>query len=343
MDRFDSMTVFVKVVECGSFTGAARRLHLSPAMVTTHVRDLEARLGVQLLNRTTRNVSATEVGQSFYERCTHLLADLEEIEEAASELQRTPRGVLRLNASPAFGMLHLAPAIAHFTAHYPEVSIELTLTDRVVAMIEEGFDLAVRAEALPDSSLIVRQLAPCRIAVCGAPSYLEKRGMPPTPADLAGHNCLTLSTAPSYGEWSFVGPTGDEQRIRVSGNLRANNSGALVSAAVAGQGLIREQTCTVGEDLKAGRLVPVLTEYRLPEGAICAVYPHSRHLSAKVRTFVDFLVARFGHDPDWDEWRRGRLRRQSGEGERIAGSGNCCGPFKPDPNKRRHADAPRKL
>ena len=340
MDRFDSMTAFVKVVECGSFAGAARRLNLSPAMVTTHVRELEARLGVQLLNRTTRKVSPTEVGRGFYERCTHLLADLEETEQAASQLQTTPRGVLRLNASPSFGTMHLAPAIAHFTARYPEVSVELTLTDRVVDMIDEGFDLAVRAESLADSSLIVRRLAPCRIAVCGAPGYLDKRGMPRTPADLAAHNCLTLSTSPSYGEWAFIGPGGDEQRIRVSGNLRANNSGALVSAAVEGQGLIREQTCTVGEDLKAGHLVPVLTEYRLPEGAICAVYPHSRHLSAKVRTFVDFLVARFGHDPDWDEWRRGTLRRRGGEGERVAESADCCRPLKTDASRRRHVDAP---
>ncbi|HUZ73772.1 MAG TPA: LysR family transcriptional regulator [Stellaceae bacterium] len=324
MDRFDGMMAFTKVVECGGFSSAARCLGLSVAAVTVRVQNLEARLGVRLLNRTTRKVGLTEVGRMYYERCSHLLADLEETERAATEQQAVPRGVLQLNASPSFGILHLAPAIAHFTARYPEVSVELILTDRMVNLIEEGFDLAVRAESVPDSSLIARRLAPCRTVVCGALSYLEKRGMPNTPADLAAHNCLILSTSPNAGEWVFTGPNGEEHRVRVSGSLRANNAGALVAAAVAEQGLILEQTCTVGAELTAGRLLPVLTDYTLPEAAIRAIYPHSRHLSAKVRTFVDFLLARFGHDPDWDEWRRRAPQHRAVECESGAGGEECC-------------------
>lgn len=308
MDRFDSMTAFAKVVECGGFSSAAQRLGLSTAAVTARVQKLEARLGIRLLNRTTRNVSLTEIGRMFYERCSHLLADLEETERAATEQQTMPRGVLRLNASSSFGILHLAPAIAHFAARYPAVSVELILTDRMVDLVEEGFDLAVRAESLPGSNLIARRLAPCRTAVCGAPSYLDKRGVPKTPSDLTAHNCLILSTSSNADEWVFTGSDRKEHRVRVSGTLRANNSGALVAAAMAGQGLIVEQTCTVGPALNVGRLVPVLTDYILPEAAIRALYPHSRYLSAKVRTFVDFLVARFGQDPEWDEWRRSAPR-----------------------------------
>jgi DNA-binding transcriptional LysR family regulator len=311
MDRFDSMTAFTKVVECGSFAGAARRLHMSPTMVTTRVRDLEARLGVRLLNRTTRKVSLTEVGRLFYEPCKQILSTLEEAERATTEQQAMPRGILRLNASQSFGMIHLAPAIANFTARYPEVSVDLTLTDRMVDLVEEGFDLAIRSEALPDSSFMTRQVAPCRTVVCGAPRYLEKRGTPKTPAELSAHDCLVLDTLPASGEWVFTGSGRAEIRVQVSGRLRANNAGALVAAAIEGQGLIMEQTCTVGRELKAGRLVPVLTDYALPEAAIRAIYPHHRHLSAKVRSFVDFLVARFGHDPDWDEWRRD-VSRQTG-------------------------------
>lgn len=341
MDRFDSMNAFVKVVDCGSFSGAARRLNLSPAVVTTRVQDLEARLGIRLLNRTTRKVILTDVGRSFYDRCTRLLADLAETEQVAGELQATPRGILHLNASLSFGVVHLVPAIGDFTARYPEVSVELTLTDRVVDLIEEGFDLAVRAEPLPDSSYIARRLAPCRMAVCGAPTYLDKRGIPRTPAELTAHNCLTLSsTSRMSGEWLFTGPEGNEHRVRVSGSLRTSNTNALVAAAVQGQGLILEHTCIVGQHLKAGRLVPVLTDYRLQEGAIRAVYPHSRHLSAKVRTFVDFLAARFGHDPDWDDWRHGTLHHPRAKGEAVMGRGDCSLSLGRRRHRGSHVDRP---
>ncbi|HEX4616623.1 MAG TPA: LysR family transcriptional regulator [Stellaceae bacterium] len=176
MDRFDSMRAFAKVVESSSFAGAAARLGISASMVTLHVKELEERLGVRLLNRTTRRVSLTETGRAYYERCTRLLADLEETEQAVSDMHAAPRGELRVNATPAFGILQLTPAIADFTNRFPAISVELMLSERMVDLIEEGFDLAVRVGELPDSSLIARQLAPCRMVVCGAPSYFEKHG-----------------------------------------------------------------------------------------------------------------------------------------------------------------------
>lgn len=314
MDRFDSMNVFVKVVETGSFAGAARRLNVSPGVVTTRIKDLEEHLGIRLLNRTTRNVSLTEVGRTFYEGCLRLLGEVEELERLASDLHRRPRGVLRVNATPSFGVLHLAPMIARFTALYPEVSVELILSDRMADLVDEGFDVAVRVEPLPESSLVARRLSPVHFVVCGAPSYLEQHPAPRTPEELADHNCLTLSQF-AHADWDFTGPRGEAHTVRVAGNLRANNAAALREAAVAGQGLVRQPTYLVGGDIKAGLLVPVLTDYMGTEATILALYPHRHHLSAKVRAFVDFLVERFGHDPGWDDWRHDVTPRGGGRSE----------------------------
>lgn len=309
MNRLDSMTAFVQVVELGSFAAAARRLNQSPAMVTTHIRDLEQHLGVRLLNRTTRKISLTEVGRLYYDRTVRLLADLEETEREVNALQVTPRGTLRVNSSPSFGVLQLAPAIARFCARHPEVAVELVLTTRIANLVEDAFDLAVRPQSMPmpDSSLIVRRLAPSWSVVCGAPGYFAQHGTPATPEDLVSHNCLTLSETPVYGEWhgndwTLTGPGQDVHEIHVSGNLRANSAASLLAAAIEGQGLIMEPTFAVGAALKDGRLVQVLADYKTPEWSICAVYPPGRHLSAKVRAFVDFLVANFGQHPHWDAW-----------------------------------------
>jgi DNA-binding transcriptional LysR family regulator len=206
MDRFDSMRVFAKVVESGGFAGAAVRLGISPSMVSQHVKNLEERLHVRLLNRTTRKVNLTETGRAYYERCTRLLADLEEAERAASDMHAAPRGDLRVNASPHFGMLYLASAIADFTVRFPAISAELILTERIVDLIEEGFDVAVRVEQPPASSLIARQLAPCRMVICGTPGYFEMHGVPRTPADLTAHNCLTFAGTwlSHYRAWQFT-------------------------------------------------------------------------------------------------------------------------------------------
>ena len=208
------MTTFVKVVESEGFSAAARALGISPSMATTHVRALEERLGVRLLNRSTRRVSLTEAGQIYYDRCLQILAEVEDAERVAQALQSTPRGTLRLNTSVAIPPF-LAPVIAEFVTLYPDVSINMTMTDRMIDLVEEGFDLAVRNMLIPDSSLIVRRVATYRFVVCGAPGYFAARGMPKQPADLVQHNCLIYSHSAWGHEWRFAGPDGEQSITRV--------------------------------------------------------------------------------------------------------------------------------
>jgi DNA-binding transcriptional LysR family regulator len=305
MDRMTSMATFVKVVESGGFSAAARTLSMSPSMVTAHVQSLEERLGVRLLNRSTRRVSLTEVGHAYYERCLQILAEADDADQIAQALQSTPRGTLRLNTSIAIPPL-LAPVVAEFVALYPEVSVNLTMSDRMIDLVEEGFDLAVRNMSVPDSSLVVRRVATYRFVVCGAPGYLAARGIPGQPADLSQHNCLVYSHSAWGNEWRFAGPDG-EQSVAVEGNLQANSDNALRLAAVHGQGLALAPSFLLIEEIKSGRLVPVLTEFLQTEHAINAIYPHRHHLSAKVRSFIDLLVKHFHEDPGWADPRRSRL------------------------------------
>jgi DNA-binding transcriptional LysR family regulator len=297
MDRMTSMSTFVKVVESGGFSAAARKLGISPSMVTTHVQALEERLGVRLLNRSTRRVSLTEAGHAYYERCLQILSEVDDADHVVQALQSTPRGTLRLNTSVAIPPF-LAPVINEFVALYPEVSISMTMTDRMIDLVEEGFDLAVRNMSVPDSSLIARRIATYRLVVCGAPGYLAARGMPQRPEDLVHHNCLVYSQSGWGNEWRFAGSDG-EQSVTVSGNLLANSGNALRLAAVHGQGLALAPSFLLIDDIKSGRLVPVLREFLRTEHAINAIYPHRRYLSAKVRSFIDLLAKRFEEDPAW--------------------------------------------
>src|SRR6202030_3357940 len=253
-----------------------------------------------------------ETGRAYYERCTRLLADLEETEQAVSDMHAAPRGEWRINATPSFGILQLAPAIADFTARFPGISVELMLSERLVDLIAEGFDVAVRVEEPPDSSLIARQLAPCRMVICGAPSYFERHGVPRTPSDLSAHNCLTPAgdVLPYYHAWHLTAADGTALNISPIGNLRSNSGAVLKGAALAGHGLACLPTYFVGAALESGRLVTVLDDYMAPPLTLRALYPHNRHLSAKVRAFVDFLTARFGREPPWDSWCR-PSRKQS--------------------------------
>src|SRR5215470_13838478 len=305
MDRMTSMATFVKVVESGGFSAAARALDISPSMVTTHVRALEERLAVRLLNRSTGKVSLTEAGHAYYERCLQILTDVEEAERIAEALQSTPRGTLRLNTSVAIPPF-LAPVIAEFVSLHPEVSVNLAMTDRMIDLVEEGFDLAVRNMSVPDSSLIARCVATYRLVVCGSPGYLAARGSPREPADLVHHNCLIYSHSAWGSEWRFAGPDG-EQSVAVAGNLQANSDNALRLAAVHGQGLALAPSFLLIDEIKSGRLVPVLTEFLQAEHAINAIYPHRHHLSAKVRSFIDLLVKHFHEDPGWADPCRSRL------------------------------------
>lgn len=292
MDTFRSMQVFRRVVEAGSFVAAARRLNLSPAMASKHVMHLEHHLGARLLNRTTRRLSLTEAGQAYYDRCAQALNDLDEAADAIGASHATPRGTLRVNSLLSFGMRHVAPVIADYTARHPQVVVELSLNDRLVDLVEDGYDLAIRGttgEARP-SSLIAREIAKLELVACAAPDYLARRGAPAAPTDLASHNCLLFLP---QREWSF-GRGVALQRIAVSGNLVSDNLDALRSAALRGMGVAYLGTDIVGDDLREGRLQRVLPQIETPQLSVSAVYPSRRYLSAKVRSFIDFLIDRFG-------------------------------------------------
>jgi DNA-binding transcriptional LysR family regulator len=302
LDRLTGMAVFAKVVDAGSFAAAARHFGMSPAMATTHVQTLEERLGVRLLNRTTRRVSATEVGQNFYERCLRILSDLEEAEGAAGELQSAPRGLLRVTAPVSFGTRKLVPAIADYLVSYPDVSIDLSLDDPYLDLLEKRFDLAIRLGHLADSSLIARKLCTLATILCASPGYLEKNSAPRTPRDLIGHNCLVYTYATPQSVWNFVDQNGKEDVVRISGRFLADSGDALLALVLRDGGVVLGPDYLVDDDLRAGRLIRLLPEYATPETAVHAVYPHSRHLSAKTRTFIDFLASRFlrSHETEQD-------------------------------------------
>ncbi len=306
MDTLAAMRMFAKVVEAGSFVRAAERLDVSTTAASRLVADLEAYLGSRLLHRTTRRLHPTDAGRAYYERCAQILDEIDEAEANVRDENARPAGVLRINTAVSFGILHLAPLLAEYRAAYPEVEVEVSLSDRVVELIEEGFDLAIRISSSLPPTLVVRRLAPVRLIVCAAPAYLEKYGTPLRPADLQAHNCLLYTYASDGGDWHFAPRYGDEQgaaeTVRVSGSLRANNGDLLRTAALAGEGIIRQPTFLVGDDFHRGALVPLLTDYPLPMLGVYAVYPTRRHLSAKVRTFVDFLASRWGDTPPWDAW-----------------------------------------
>lgn len=299
MDRFTELLAFVRTVDRGSQAAAARELGITPAMVGRYVRALEDRLGTRLLNRTTATQSLTEAGAAFHGRAAAILEQLEAAEHAASDRQAEPRGVLRVNGPMSFGVRYLADAVAAFHARHPGVRVELTLNDRVVDLVEEGYDVAVRIGRLADSGLVARRLASCRLVVSAAPSYLARHGTPRTPAELRRHDCLLYSLSRTPDTWEFAGPHGPVA-VRLSGSLVSNNGDALLAAAIAGQGVSMQPTFIVGDALRAGQLVRLLPDWGVPGLDAHAAYPSARHLSPKVRGFVDFLAGRFGSPPPWD-------------------------------------------
>ena len=299
MDTIDGMRTFVTVISDGSFVAAATRLDMSPQLVSKYVAQLEERLGVRLLNRSTRRLSLTEAGKAYGDRCRQVLADIDELEAAVGEMTARARGTLRVNAPMSFGVSHLAPAIAGFQISQPDVNVDLVLNDRVVDVLSEGFDLAIRIGRLQESSLVARRLAPVRLMVCASPAYLEKHGTPTSPTDLSEHNCLNYSYHSERGHWTLE-RNGKTQTVEVNGTICANNGDALRLAALADAGVILQPTFIVGKDIRAGRLQVVLPSYRVADFAVYAVYPHRQYLSAKVRTFIDYLACYFGSPPYWD-------------------------------------------
>jgi len=299
MDRLTSMSVFVKVVAHHSFAVAAREMGLSRAGVSKHILALEQSLGARLLNRNTRRLSLTEVGAIVHERYARILEEIDEVERSAGALQIRPRGVLRISAPISFGLTHLAPVVADYMARYREVSIDMVLNDRAVDLIEEGFDAAIRIGHLADSSLVARHLAAIHFVACSSPEYVARHGVPQRPSDLLQHNCVVYSLREGHGEWRFTGPSGEES-VQISGRLKSNNGNFLRIALIKGEGIGLAPTFLVGEDVAAGRLVPLLPDYPPAPSDLTIVYPHRRQLSAKVRSFVDFLAERCTGEPDWD-------------------------------------------
>lgn len=300
MEQLTAMLAFARVVETGSFSKAARDLGISKSAVSKQISRLEDRLGVRLLNRTTRRHSLTEAGTSFFEGCQRMLAEADSAEAAVSHLAAAPRGTLKVNAPMSFGIQHLGPALSDFLGAYPELSVDMVLNDRQVDLVEEGFDIGLRIGKLADSSLIARRLAPCRHVLCAAPSYLSGVPAPLLPEDLKALNCLHYSYLSDGEVWRFAGPEGI-RKVSVTGRLHINNGDLLKDAAVAGLGVVLLPSFIIGEDLRAGRLVQILRDWRpAAEIAVHAVYPASRNLSPKVRVFIDFLSDCFGDPPYWD-------------------------------------------
>ncbi|MGA9088740.1 MAG: LysR family transcriptional regulator [Bradyrhizobium sp.] len=289
MDRLTSLTAFVRVADSGGFSAAGRRLNMSTTMVSNHVLALEERLGARLLNRTTRKVSLTEVGKAYYDRAIQILADIEQADDIAGALQSTPRGTLRIYTATHV-VQFITPVVAEFLGAYPEVKVDLTMGERMVDLIDEGFDVAIRLTPPPDSSLIVRSLATWRHVLCCSPDYLEKRGPLRQLAELAGQNCVRHALYPFEDEWRFVDRKGAPASVRVSGNLISNSGETLRRVALQGVGICLAPGFLIADDLDQGRLIRLLPEYRPVEFAMNAVYPHRHHLSAKVRTFIDLLA-----------------------------------------------------
>ncbi|MBT4890127.1 MAG: LysR family transcriptional regulator [Rhodospirillales bacterium] len=299
MDTLNSIKAFTKVVDSGSFTGAAKALGQTKSAVSKHVAQLEEHLGARLLNRTTRAVSPTEEGLAFHSRCLRILSDLEDAERSVADLHSTPRGTLRINAPVNFGGRYLADAVADFMKTHSELNVELDLNDRLVDVVDEGFDVVIRITSMPDSSLFARKISPFRRVICATPEYWRKHGKPEHPSELTNHNCLLYTYLLTGNEWSFDGPDGTFN-VKITGSFKANNGDVLVSAASNGLGVLAAPTFIAHDAVKEGILEPVLMDYTETKASIYAVYPHSRHLSAKVRLFVDFLIERYSPEPPWD-------------------------------------------
>lgn len=297
MDRLDEIRAFAAVAEARSFTQGARKLGVSGAQVSKLVARLENRLGARLLNRTTRDVSLTDTGAAYLERARDLLERFDALETSVRD-QNGPSGNLKVSAPVSFGKGQLTPALLDFAAGCSAVSLEVSFSDRVVNLVEEGFDVAVRIGHLPDSSLVARKLAAVRLVTCASPDYLARFGTPAALEDMAGHEAILDTNAREPATWRF-GPHGDVREVRVHGRLKFNGAEACVAAAVAGFGVARSPAFAAADELRAGRLVPILCNFEPELTHVYAVYPHARHLAAKVRAFVDFLAERYAGEPEW--------------------------------------------
>jgi DNA-binding transcriptional LysR family regulator len=298
MDKFQEMASFVAVVEAGSFVGAADALGVSKAAVSRHVSELEQRLGARLLHRTTRRLSLTDDGQLFFARAKEMLAAVDEAESEISSRSGEPSGRLRINAPLSFGVLHLAPLWPRFARLYPKLSLDIDLSDRVVDLVEEGYDLAVRITNLPNSQLVSRQLATTRMVCCASPQYLAEHGTPAQPSELAQHATISYSYWASRDEWTFTAPDGYTVSVRTHARLHANNGDTCRAAALEHLGVILQPDFLIADDLRRGTLVELMPDFQVLTLGIHAVYPSRKHLPIRTRRLVDFLVEAFA-TPGW--------------------------------------------
>ena len=293
MDILNGMAAFAAVVDAGSFTAAAKDLGQSKSSISKQISKLEDRLGARLLNRTTRKLSLTDVGRDYYERCRRIVEEAEEAELAVTTMQECPRGLLRVSLPHSFGARYIAPILPDFMKRYPDISVEVHMSDQTVDLVDMGIDVAVRAGNLRDSSLIARKLAEIRIMIAATPAYWDQHGRPEHPRDLSRHNCFTYAYSQSPKNWYFQDKTGGEMWVPVDGNLHGNSGEITLAALLAGLGVAALPTFFCPDGLENGDLESVLEDYCRPPAGLYAVYPHSRHLSTKVRVFVDFLVEHF--------------------------------------------------
>jgi DNA-binding transcriptional LysR family regulator len=299
IDRFAEMEAFVEAARRMSFTAAADALEIPASVLSRRIKSLEARLGSRLFHRTTRSVGLTESGEVYFSHCTRLLAELRDADEAVTSLQQVPRGTLMLQVPTTFGRLHVAPAIPAFLKQYPNIDVDLTMSDDVVDLVKESVDVAIRIGQLPDSDLVARRLCNNRRILCASPDYLAEHGVPARPEDLENHSCLNFSHLIKSDIWHFDAETGT-QAVSIKGRLRANNTEALREAALAGCGIAYLATFIVGDDIRSARLRPVLEAFPQAETGIYAIYTHRRYISAKTAAFLDFAQTRFCDPPHWD-------------------------------------------
>jgi len=293
------LPVFAQVVESGGFTAASAVLGLTPSAVSRQVSQLEDRLGARLLNRTTRRISLTEIGAAYYERARAALDILAEAEQAVVDLSAAPSGVLKISMPSIFGSFHIAPILPDFVDRHPDITLEVSISDRFVDLVEEGLDVAVRVAELRDSSLVARRIAPFRRLVCASPHYVARCGQPESPDDLDDHDCLVLTSYQPRGHWQF-GPGRAPRSIPVTGSIASNSVDVLLRAALAGTGLVQLPSYVLSNAIKTGALLPLLTGFEADNRNVYAVYPASRHLSPKVRAFVDYLAETLGRPSYWE-------------------------------------------
>jgi DNA-binding transcriptional LysR family regulator len=304
LDRLTSMAVFVAAAEDGSLSSAARRFGLSASMAGKHVSSIEADLGVRLMQRSTRKLHLTDVGRAYYGRCKRILEEYEDANREAGDAQHSVHGVLRVAAPITFGAMHLGEVVASYLEQHPRVGVEIMLNDRYVDLLAEGVDVAIRIGRLLDSDLVARRLAPCRMVICAAPGFLERHGVPRTVEDLRRAPRLAFSEAISAGDWTLTDPVGQTHVIDGPIRMAANNTQMLLAAALAGGGVTYGPSFVFGEAIAAGDLIALLPDHHATELTIHAVYPTKRHVSLKLRSFVEHLISSFGGTPPWDRFER---------------------------------------